>query len=70
MNPHISQISRELNMFPATVCRIIYVNHTYLYHITLNQELSNNDKILRVTFCRWGCRENLVQSHIFFWRHI
>ncbi|KYM90147.1 hypothetical protein ALC53_01866 [Atta colombica] len=47
MNSHISQISRELNMFPATVCRIVHVNHIHLYHITLNQELSNNDKILR-----------------------
>jgi len=56
MNPHISQrqISRELNVSSATVSRILRANHIHPYHITLNQELSDNDKILRVTFCRWA----------------
>lgn len=56
MNPHISQrqISRELNVSPATVSRILRANHIHPYHISINQELFDNDKILRVTFCRWA----------------
>ena len=51
MNPHISQRQiSELNVSSATVCRIVRANHIHPYHI--NQELSDNDKILRVTFCK------------------
>ncbi|KYM79382.1 hypothetical protein ALC53_10177, partial [Atta colombica] len=44
MNPHINQcqISCELNVSPATVYRIVHDNHIHSYHITLNQEFSDN----------------------------
>jgi len=46
MNPHINQrqISCELNVSPATVYRIVHDNHIHSYHITLNQEFSDNEK--------------------------
>ncbi|EZA56776.1 hypothetical protein X777_03214 [Ooceraea biroi] len=41
MNPHIKQrqISRELNVSPATVNRILRANHYHPYHISIHQQL-------------------------------
>lgn len=68
MNPHISQrqFSRDLNVSPATVNRILRGNHIHPYHISLNQELPDNDKVLRVTFCRWAVAQ--IQLNPFFSR--
>lgn len=66
MNPHISQrqISRELDISQATVCRILRANHYHPYHISLNQSLSDEDKVLRVRFCRWALGQQA--DHMFF----
>ncbi|KYN15241.1 hypothetical protein ALC57_12539 [Trachymyrmex cornetzi] len=67
MNPHISQrqISRKLNVSPATVCRIVHANHIHPYHITLS---SDNDKVLRVTFCRWAVEK--IQFNLTFFSRV
>lgn len=67
INPHIGQrqISRELNVSRTTVGRILRANHFHPYHITLNQELSDNDKILRVNFCRWAIDKIQLDSTFF-----
>lgn len=68
MSPHISQrlISRALNVSPATVNRILRANHIHPYHISLYQELSDNDKVLRVIFCRWAVAQIEIDPTFFF----
>ena len=67
MNPHISQrqISREINVSYGIVNRILKANHYHAYHISLHQELSDNDKILRVEFCRWALQQ-IIRDPFFF----
>jgi len=66
MNSHVNQISRELNMSPAIVCTI-HANYIHPHHITLNQKLSDNYKILRVT-CRWAVEK--IQFIPTFFSHV
>jgi len=67
MNPHISQpqISRELNLLQSSVHRILKANNYHPYHISLHQQLSDNDKMLRVRFCRWA-QEQFARDPTFF----
>jgi len=53
ISPYISQrqISRALNVSPATVNRILRANHSSL---SLNQALPDNNKVFCVTLCRWA----------------
>ena len=66
MNSHVNQINRELNMSPAIVCTI-HANYIHPHHITLNQKLSDNYKILRVT-CRWAVEK--IQFIPTFFSHV
>lgn len=52
-------------MSPAIVNRILRDNHIHPYHISLNQELPDNDKVLRVTFCRWDVAQIHSAQSIF-----
>jgi len=55
LNPHVSllQIEHELGVPRSTVYRILQSVNYHPYHITFVQELSENDRRLRVNFCRW-----------------
>ena len=68
LNPHIStrQIERELGIPRSTVHRMLQSIRYRPYHITLVQELSENDCRLRVEFCRWAL-DALEQDPDFFW---
>lgn len=68
INPHISlrQIERELGIPRATAHRLLQLVRYHPYHITLVQELNDNDCILRVNFCTWALNE-LDQDPDFFW---
>jgi len=67
INPHISQrqISRELNISAKTVRRILRANSYHPYHISFHQTLSDNDKRLRIRFCRWA-QEQIALDPTFF----
>ena len=66
-NPHIStrQIERELGIPQTTAHRLLRSVNYHPYHITLVQELSEADYVLRVQFCRWAL-EMLDQNPDFF----
>jgi len=58
LDPHISsrQIEKETGIPQSTVIRILNTRRYHAYHITLTQQLTPNDMILRVRFCRWALR--------------
>jgi len=66
INPHISQrqIICELNISAKTVCRILRANSYHLYHIT-SPSTFDNDKKLRIRFCRW-IQEQIALDLTFF----
>lgn len=54
LNPHINtrHIERELGIPRSTGHRMLQFVNYHPYHITLVQELSENDQLLRIDFCR------------------
>lgn len=56
LNPQIStrHIERQLGIRRSTAHRFLQSVDYHPYHITLVQELSENDRLLRVNFCRWA----------------
>jgi len=58
LNPHIStrELQRNLGILYVTVWRILQRHKFHLYHITLTQDVSENDMRLRKQFCRWALR--------------
>ncbi|XP_050453276.1 uncharacterized protein LOC126852480 [Cataglyphis hispanica] len=60
------QISRELNVSPVTVNRILRANYYHPY-ISIHQQLSDNDEVSRVRFCRWAL-DQIHRNPIFFHR--
>ncbi|KYN12437.1 hypothetical protein ALC57_15404 [Trachymyrmex cornetzi] len=62
-NPYIS--TRQLGIPQTTVHRLLRSVNYHPYHITLVQELSEADYVLRVQFCRWAL-EMLDQNPDFF----
>lgn len=68
LNPNIStrQIERELGIPQSTASRLLRSVQYHPYHITLVQELSKADCVLRIQFCRWALGM-LDQNPHFFW---
>lgn len=56
LNSYIStrHIERKLEIPRSTAHRLLHSVNYYPYHIILVQELSENDRLLRVNFCRWA----------------
>lgn len=52
-------------MSPGIVNRILYANHYHLYHISIHQQLSGNDKVSRVRFCKWALNQIYGDSTFF-----
>lgn len=67
INPHINQrqISHKLNVSPVTVNRILRANHHHPYHISIHQQLLDNDKVFRVRYCRWAL-DQIYRNPTFF----
>ncbi|KYN29435.1 hypothetical protein ALC57_01102, partial [Trachymyrmex cornetzi] len=67
-NPHIStrELQRNLGIpYYITVRRILQRHKFHPYHITLTQDVSENDMRLRRQFCRWTLRM-IKEDPIFF----
>jgi len=66
-NPHISQrrISLELHTSLFTVNRVLRANHFHLYYIERHQALIDDQKGVRVQFCRWTL-QSLKEDNMFF----
>jgi len=66
LDSHISnhQIKRETDIPQSTVIRILNARRYHAYHITLTQQLTLNDMILRVHFCRRALR--MIRDHHIF----
>lgn len=69
MDPQIGQrqICRELNLTIGTVNRILQANHFHPYRISLNQALTDVDKLNRLRFCRWALRQIQRDPSFFYY---
>lgn len=67
INPHVStrEIQRMTGISYVTVWRILQKHHFHSYHITITQEVTDNDMLLRANFCRWALNR-LRQDQLFF----
>src|SRR5580765_557072 len=67
INPHVStrEIQRMTGISYVTVWRILQKHHFHSYHITITQEVTDNDMLLRANFCRWALNR-LRQGQLFF----
>jgi len=56
LNSHIStrKLQRNLEFLYVTVWRILQRHKFHPYHVTLTQDVSENDMKLRRQFCRWA----------------
>lgn len=68
LDPHVSTrtIQRQLGISKSTAHRMLKSVRYHPYHITLHQELNENDRLLRMNFCRWALNQ-LDQDPDFFW---
>jgi len=66
LNPHIStrELQRNLGIPYVTVWRILQRHKFHPYHITLTQDVSENDMRLRRQFYRWTLR--MIREDPFF----
>jgi len=55
LNPHIStrELQRNLKILYITMWRILQKHKFHPYHITLSQDIRENDMKLRRQFCHW-----------------
>lgn len=58
-NPHVGtrQLERESGISQRSILRILKVNKFHPFHISLHQQLSENDFQKRLQFCEWGLRK-------------
>lgn len=56
LNPHIStrELQRNLGIPYVAMWRILQRHKFHPYHITLTQDVSENDMRMRRRFCRWA----------------
>ncbi|OXU17725.1 hypothetical protein TSAR_000769 [Trichomalopsis sarcophagae] len=65
---NIRQIERDIGIPQSTASRILGARKYHPYHITLTKQLTPNDMILQVRFCRWAIR--MIQQDQDFFRHV
>lgn len=70
VDPHVStrQISQGAGISQTSVCRILKRHKFHPFHISLHQELHDNDFQNRITFCQWALQK-IHENRIFF-RHV
>lgn len=67
VNPQVSvrDLVRDSSVSIGSVHRILSSSKLHPYHISLHQELSQQDKIQRVTFCEWASEKVEENQHFF-----
>nr|XP_034195052.1 uncharacterized protein LOC117611224 [Osmia lignaria] len=58
-DPRVStrQLERESGLSRRSILRILHVNRFHPFHISLHQQLSENDFQRRLQFCKWGLQK-------------
>ena len=68
-NPHfIRELQRNLGIPYVTVWRILQRHKFHFYHITLTQDVSENDMRLRRQFCRWALQ--MIRENPTFFQYV
>lgn len=64
-NPKIisREISQKSGIPQSSVIRILSGNKSHPYHISLCQELSDNDSRNRISFCKWMLQKFQENNH-------
>ncbi|KOC63585.1 hypothetical protein WH47_03087 [Habropoda laboriosa] len=58
-DPHVStrQLERKSGISRRSILRILHINKFHPFHISLHQQLTENDYTKRLQFCEWGLRK-------------
>lgn len=63
-NPHTStrELERQSGISRRSILRILHTHKFHPYHMSLHQELSENDFQNRLEFCQWGLRQLQIDN--------